>query len=88
MRKQEPFQFLLIIKTIYAAKELGVKIHLFVRKNKDDSISKEFYYLGEIEAIGNPKPIIMKNTEKNAVEITYKLETPVREDLYEYITEL
>lgn len=57
-----------------------------MRKNKDDNTSKEFYFLGEVNAIGEPKPIIMKNTDKKAVEITYKLETPVREEVYDYLT--
>ena len=59
---------------------------LFVRKNKDDKTSKEFYYLGKIKAVGTPKPITMKNTTKTAVEIKYQLHTPIREDIYEYIT--
>ncbi len=69
----------------YNAEKDGVEMSLFVRKNKDDKISKEFYYLGKINATGNPKTIIMKNTNKTAVEIKYKLHTPVREDIYEYI---
>jgi len=75
------------VQHIYQAKENGTKIYLFVRKNKDDNLSKEFYFLGEINAIGSPKPIIMRNTDKKAVEITYQLETAVREDVYEYITQ-
>lgn len=73
------------VKTIYNARELGVKILLFVRKNKDDNTSKEFYFLGDIEAVGLPKPIVMRDTNKNAVEITYRLDTPVRDELYEYL---
>ncbi|MDD4377719.1 MAG: DEAD/DEAH box helicase [Eubacteriales bacterium] len=73
------------VKVIYSAVEKGVDIQLFVRKNKDDKMSKEFYYLGRINAIGRPKPVKMKGTDKSAVEITYKLETPVREDIYQYI---
>lgn len=69
------------IQHIYSAKENGTKIYLFVRKNKDDNTSKEFYFLGE------PKSIVMKNVGKNAVEITYQLETAVREDVYEYLVE-
>jgi len=75
------------IQHIYKAKENGTKIYLFVRKNKDDNTSKEFYFLGEIGAVGEPKEIIMKNVDKNAVEITYQLETVVREDLFEYLVE-
>lgn len=69
----------------YNAEKDGVEMCLFVRKNKDDKISKEFYYLGKIKAVGSPNPIIMKNTNKKAVEINYQLYTPVREDIYEYI---
>jgi superfamily II DNA or RNA helicase len=72
------------IKTIYSAKSLGVEMHLFVRKNKDDKISKEFYYLGHIEAHGEPHEFVMKGTEKNAVEIRYRLDVPVRRDLFDY----
>jgi len=73
------------VQTIYASRENGTKIYLFMRKNKDDGISKEFYFLGEIMPTGNPKEIVMNNTNSSAVEIIYQLETPVREDLYEYI---
>lgn len=68
------------------AKQLGIEMHLFVRKNKDDNESKEFYYLGFIEATGEAKEIVMGDTGQSAVEIHYKLETSVREDIYSYIT--
>lgn len=61
------------------------RIYLFVRKNKDDKESKEFYFLGEIYAEGAPIPIIMDKTGDNAFEIKYKLDVPVRDDIYEYI---
>lgn len=60
-------------------------VQLFVRKNKDDKISKEFYYLGRVIATGNAKQFVMPNTDKTAVEIEWELETPVREDIYQYI---
>ncbi len=60
------------------------KIYLFVRKNKDDKESKEFYFLGEINAEGEPNPVKLK-TGENAFEINYKLDQPVREDIYDYI---
>ncbi|MBU3145981.1 DUF3427 domain-containing protein [Clostridium sp. CF012] len=69
----------------YAAEKDGVEMSLFVRKNKDDETSKEFYYLGKIKTVGTAKPIIMGNTNKTAVEIKYQLYTPIREDIYEYI---
>lgn len=61
------------------------KIYLFVRKNKDDKEAKEFYFLGEIFAVGEPLPIHMKTTDDDAFEITYHLDIPVREDIYNYI---
>lgn len=69
----------------YNAEKDGVQMLLFVRKNKDDKISKEFYFLGKIKAIGIPNLITMANTNKTAVEIRYQLYTPVREDIYDYI---
>ena len=74
------------VKTIYHSKERDVTIHLFVRKNKDDKTSKEFYYLGTMLAYGTPKEFIMKNTTSTAVELFYKLDTPVRSDIYDYLT--
>lgn len=61
------------------------KIYLFVRKNKDDKETKEFYFLGEIYAVGDPLPIHMETTNDDAFEITYHLDVPVREDIYDYI---
>ena len=73
------------VQNFINAKERGIKVELFVRKNKEDKISKEFYYLGRMNATGNVKEFIMPNTNKTAVEIEWILETPVREDIYEYI---
>ncbi len=69
----------------YNAEENGIEMSLFVRKNKDDKVSKEFYFLGKIKAIGKPIQFIMKNTSKTAVEIKYQLVTPIREDIYDYM---
>lgn len=68
--------------------EKGIQMPLFVRKNKDDQTSKEFYFLGTMEHDGNAHEFIMPGTEDiSAVEIGYKLHTPVENNLYEYITE-
>ncbi len=61
------------------------QIFLFVRKNKDDKEAKEFYFLGEVFAQGEPHPIKMEKTRDDAFEINYKLDVPVRDDIYEYI---
>jgi len=73
------------VQNFLRAEERGIKVELFVRKNKDDKISKEFYYLGRMKASGAVKEFVMANTNKTAVEIEWLLDTPVREDIYEYI---
>lgn len=74
------------VDTILRSNELGIAMHLFVRKNKDDKESKEFYYLGPIYSTGieNAKEITMAGGTK-AVELEYVLEVPVRDDIYDYI---
>ena len=73
------------VQNFLHATERGIQVHLFVRKNKDDKISKEFYYLGYMQASGKVREFVMPNTDKTAVEIEWLLDVPVREDLYEYI---
>lgn len=73
------------VQNFLRAKELGYQVELFVRKNKDDKISKEFYYLGPMTATGNAREFVMPNTKMTAVEIEWILDVPVREDIYEYI---
>lgn len=67
------------------ADEKGIRLELFVRKNKEDVGSKEFYYLGRVHPTGLAREVIMHGTDKYSVEIDYQLEVPVREDLYDYI---
>lgn len=67
------------------ARENGTDLCLFVRKNKDDKISKEFYYLGRIFANGYLKEFFMPNTTAKAVEIGYNLQMPVRNDIFDYL---
>lgn len=59
------------------------KIYLFVRKNNEDT-RKEFYFLGKIEATGEPEPIQIDGCD--VFEIHYVLSTPVRRDIYDYLT--
>lgn len=58
-------------------KQNGTDIHLFMRKNKDDEGSKEFYYLGKMdfESFVN---------DETPVKVRYKLREEVRFDLFEY----
>ncbi len=73
------------VQNFLKAKERGINVELFVRKNKDDKISKEFYYLGRMTASGRTKEFIMPNTTSSAVEIEWILDTPVRNDIFEYV---
>lgn len=61
------------------------RIFLFVRKNKDDHEAKEFYFLGEIIARNEPRPVMMEKTQDHAFEIDYDLDVPIRSDIYDYI---
>lgn len=74
----------LVQKALHAREE-GIAMHLFIRKNKNDEDgAKEFYYLGHIHATGETEVFTMPGTTKKAVRIAYELETPIREDLYDY----
>ncbi len=73
------------VQNMLKAKERGITVELFVRKNKDDKISKEFYYLGHMCATGNANEFTMSNTDASAVEIEWRLDEPIREDIYDYI---
>ena len=75
------------VQNFLYAQERGIQVHLFVRKNKNDEGSKEFYYLGLMSTDeSKARQFIMPNTEKTAVELLWNLNTPIREDIYEYIT--
>lgn len=68
-------------------RENGMRCFLFVRKNKEDKDDgTEFYFLGEMHPTGYFHQFVMKGTTASAVEIGYRLETPVRADLYDYFT--
>ena len=70
------------------SEERGILMPLFVRKNKDDQSSKEFYFMGTMRHNGHLHQFVMNDTDDvTAVEIGYKLDTPVESNLYEYITE-
>lgn len=69
-------------KHIYNANEEQNKLYLFVRKPSEDKEAKEFYFLGEITAQGNPEFA----PKYNGFKILYKLNTPVRADIFDYLT--
>lgn len=65
------------------AAENKTNIYLFIRKNKDDAASKEFYYLGGVY-ISKIEETTMAN-DVPVCEIYYHLDQPVRSDIYDYI---
>ena len=69
-------------KHIYNANEEQNKLYLFVRKPSEDKEAKEFYFLGEIIAQGKPEFA----PKYNGFKILYKLDTPVRADIFDYLT--
>ena len=73
------------IKSLRDAKNNGMRCFLFLRKNKNDKdAGTEFYFLGEMYPTGQFEQFVMRDSTASAVEITYRLDTPVRADLYEY----
>lgn len=74
------------VQNFLKSKERGIKVELFVRKNKDDKISKEFYYLGSMNPSGKAEEFTMEGTDVTAVSIEWILDKPVRDDIYEYLT--
>ena len=76
------------VQNFLKCEERGISVELFVRKNKDDKISKEFYYLGTMKPSGQAEEFIMNGTDKKAVEIEWILDEPVRDDIYEYIVSI
>lgn len=69
-------------KHIYNANEEQNKLYLFVRKPSENKEAKEFYFLGEIIAQGNPEFA----PKYNGFKILYKLDTPVRANIFDYLT--
>jgi superfamily II DNA or RNA helicase len=70
------------VPDIHNAKEEQNKLYLFVRKPSEDKEAKEFYFLGEIIAQGKPEFA----PKYNGFKILYKLDTPVRADIFDYLT--
>lgn len=67
------------MKRVEKMKDEHTVMPLFVRKNKDDRISKEFYYLGNVSFDGFID-------EGESFMIRYVLECPVRQDIFDYLS--
>jgi superfamily II DNA or RNA helicase len=59
------------------------EVMLFVRKKASDE--KHFVYLGEVNMHDNPQEIVLKDGKTQAVEFTLGLNTPIRDDIFDYI---
>ncbi|MBQ4524013.1 MAG: DEAD/DEAH box helicase [Lachnospiraceae bacterium] len=73
---------------IFNHKEMGIDIHLFVKKA--DGEGRDFYYLGKVEPIkeASKETTIQDDKGKKLpiVNIIYRMQQSVREDIYEYLT--
>ena len=64
----------------------NLQIHLFIKKH--DSEGKDFYYIGQLKPL-NWKQTTIKNDKGKDLPIVnfrYKLNNPIKEDLYKYFT--
>ena len=62
--------------------------HIYKRtpEDKDNRILLFVRFLGEVEAQGEPVPVTLPATGDRAFEIDYRLDVPVRSDIYAYVT--
>ena len=61
----------------------GLDVELFIQKNNDEGI--EFYYIGKLTPLDHQQ--LYRNIDgkkKPIVNFTFKIETPVKDELYEY----
>jgi superfamily II DNA or RNA helicase len=76
------------VQTIKKHDEYGLRIPLFIKKSNDEG--DEFYYMGDAEPIANSfEESILKNDkgkDKSVVKVKFKMNRPVNEALYSYIT--
>ena len=45
-----------------------------------------FYFLGEMKTVGEPKLVHRERSGDTVIQFFYKIQTPIREDMYEYFT--
>ncbi|MEG1848522.1 MAG: DUF3427 domain-containing protein, partial [Lachnospiraceae bacterium] len=62
-------------------------IYLFMQKNSNDKGASEYYFMGQMKNTGDKKIITRKEVGDTVLEFRYQLETPVREDLYQYFSQ-
>lgn len=71
------------VQKIIHAKEQGIDIHLFVKKSDDEGT--DFYYLGEAFVQDYRQTTIStKNGDLPIVNFQFRLDQPIRDDMYAY----
>ena len=78
------------VKSFINSTENKTSVELFVRKNKKEKGAQSFYYLGQMEIVENGYKEITRvsgdGNNHNVVEMHWQLKTPVRNDIFDYIT--
>jgi hypothetical protein len=71
-------------QAIINCKKTNLGMFLFVKKSDDEG--RDFYYMGEVEPVGQKETTINddKGRELPIVNFTLRLETPVKDELYSY----
>lgn len=59
-------------------------IYLFMQKNSNDKGASEYYFMGQIFNSGEKKVVSREEVGDTVLEFKYKLDVPVRDDLYQY----
>ncbi|WP_162011298.1 DUF3427 domain-containing protein [Streptococcus sp. S784/96/1] len=73
------------VKEIINSASTGMKLYLFINKSKDEG--SEHYFMGEVKYIeGTAQNDVESESNKKVVRMQLKLETAVKQDLYDYIT--
>lgn len=61
-------------------------IYLFMQKNSNDKGASEYYFMGQMHNTGDKKVVPREEIGDTVLEFRYNLDTPVREDLYQYFS--
>lgn len=62
------------------------KIYLFMQKNSKDVGASEYYFMGEMHIKDERKEVRREQIGDTVLEFKYKMDVPVREDLYQYFS--
>lgn len=63
----------------------NLQISLFIKK--EDAENDGFYYLGEVEPMQFTQTVMGTETKHDVVNVVFKLKNPVRDDIYNFLTE-